>query len=80
MCAWLALGPCWGDCVDTAEAGLAELRLEGRASGDDLSCLHVNTSGAGNCQHSVGFTEDLLCIYRIVTGSRNPAGDADTHL
>lgn len=63
-CAWLALGPCWGDCVDTAEAAWPELRLEESSPGDDLSCLSCEHLGSGALSLGSEMQQILLGLQR----------------
>lgn len=77
-----------GDCIDTAEAAQTTPDWRERASGDDLPVVcHVNTPReqgtvcwGQKCECSFGFTEDLLCTYRIVTGSGANSGHRHTSL
>ena len=49
LCAWLALGPCWGDCRHSKGCpSRAQTGGKGCQAMTSFVC-HVNTSGAGNC-------------------------------
>lgn len=75
LCAWLALGPCWGRLCRHSRGCPMEAQTGGKGRQVMTSVVcheHLRSralSLGSEMQRSFGFTEDFLCTYRIVTGS-----------